>query len=148
MTTLQTMAMLLGTVFLLVGIAGFVPGITTNVDAMEFAGHESASELLGVFQVSILHNAVHLLFGVVGLVASRHWTWSRSFLLGGGAVYLVLLVYGIAVDEEHDANFVPLNDADNWLHAGLGVAMVALGAMLPRPRDVTRVSAGGSAYDR
>jgi glucose uptake protein GlcU len=148
MTTLQTVGMLFGVAFLLVGIAGFIPGITTNVDEMEFAGHESASELLGVFQVSILHNAVHLLFGVLGIIASRHWSRSRAFLLGGGAVYLVLVVYGIAVDQEHDANFVPVNEADDWLHAGLGIAMVALGALLPRPRRTARVSAGESAYER
>ncbi|HLU43103.1 MAG TPA: DUF4383 domain-containing protein, partial [Microthrixaceae bacterium] len=47
---------LVGVVFLLVGVLGFIPGITTNYDAMEFAGHESGAELFGVFQVSILHN--------------------------------------------------------------------------------------------
>ena len=38
-------------VFLLVGIAGFIPGITTAYDTMQFAGHESEAMLLGLFQV-------------------------------------------------------------------------------------------------
>src|SRR3712207_2099398 len=60
-----------GAVFLLVGVLGFIPGITSNYDAMEFAGHESGAELLGIFQVSILHNIVHLLFGVAGLAMAK-----------------------------------------------------------------------------
>ena len=56
--------------FLLVGVLGFVPGITTDYDSMTFADHESGAELLGIFQVSVLHNIVHLLFGVGGLWAA------------------------------------------------------------------------------
>jgi len=54
--------------FLLIGVLGFVPGVTSDYGAMEFAGHESGALLLGLFQVSILHNIVHLLYGVAGLV--------------------------------------------------------------------------------
>ncbi|MFI7450348.1 DUF4383 domain-containing protein [Nonomuraea sp. NPDC049714] len=57
--------------FLLVGILGFVPGATTNVDDLQVAGHHSDALLLGVFQVSILHNIVHLLFGVAGILLTR-----------------------------------------------------------------------------
>ncbi|GAB3886930.1 hypothetical protein GCM10029964_052030 [Kibdelosporangium lantanae] len=58
-------------VFLLVGVAGFIPGLTTGYDQIGFAGHDSMAMLLGVFMVSILHNIVHLLFGVVGLASAR-----------------------------------------------------------------------------
>ncbi|WP_329812755.1 DUF4383 domain-containing protein, partial [Streptomyces sp. GSL17-113] len=62
---------MVGAVFLVVGILGFIPGVTTDYGTMQFAGHESQAMLFGVFQVSILHNIVHLLFGVVGLAAMR-----------------------------------------------------------------------------
>lgn len=126
----QKAAMAVGVAFLLVGIAGFVPGITTNFDDMTFAGHESDAQLLGVFQVSVLHNLVHLLFGVAGLAAARRAMAARSYLVIGGIVYLALFVYGLLVDHDHDANFVPLDNADNWLHLVLGVGMVAVGAAL------------------
>ena len=116
--------------FLLVGVLGFVPGITSGYDEMEFAGHESGAELLGLFQVSILHNVVHLLFGVVGLALARSARGALTFLVGGGLVYLVLWIYGLLVEHDSGANFVPLNDADNWLHLGLGAAMAALGLAL------------------
>lgn len=130
----QQAALLVGAVFLLVGVLGFIPGITTDYDTMEFAGHESEAKLLGIFQVSVLHNIVHLLFGVAGVAMARAASTARLFLLGGGVIYLVLWVYGLVIDHDSDANFIPVNTADDWLHFGLGVGMIALGALLPRLR--------------
>ena len=133
----QRAAALVGVVFLLVGVLGFVPGITTNLyDGLEFAGHEGNAKLLGLFEVSVLHNIVHLLFGIAGLALASTWAGARTFLIGGGAIYLVLWIYGLMVDPESSANFVPLNSADNWLHFLLGVGMIGLGVVLSR--DVVR----------
>lgn len=126
-TPLEKTALIVGIVFLVVGIAGFIPGLTTNIETMQFAGHMSEAMLLGVFQVSILHNIVHLLFGVVGIICAMRVRAARWYLIAGGAVYLVLWLYGLFVPGDHAANFVPLNTADNWLHLGLGVGMVLLG---------------------
>ena len=134
-THLQTAATAVAAVFLLVGVLGFIPGITTEYGDMTFAGHDSGAQLLGVFGVSILHNVVHLLFGVAGLVLARSWSGARAFLVGGGAVYLVLWLYGLLIDQDSSANFVPVDDADNWLHLALGLGMVALGLLLSRPED-------------
>ncbi|MBF6181125.1 DUF4383 domain-containing protein [Nocardia otitidiscaviarum] len=131
-TPVQLASAAVGAVFLLVGVLGFIPGVTTDFDTMEFAGHESGAELLGIFQVSILHNIVHLLFGVAGLLAARTISAARGFLIGGGVIYLALWIYGLVIDKTSDANFVPLNTADDWLHFGLGVGMVLLGLLLPR----------------
>ena len=71
----QLAALVVGVVFLVVGVLGFVPGITSDYDSLGAAGHESHAMLLGIFQVSVLHNIVHLLFGVAGVAprpASRH----------------------------------------------------------------------------
>jgi hypothetical protein len=133
----QRAALAVGAVFLAVGLLGFVPGITSNYDQLTFAGHHSEAALLGVFNVSILHNLVHLAFGVAGIVLARRFNSARSYLIGGGIVYLLLFVYGLVVDHDSSANFVPVNDADNWLHLGLAVVMIALGAALGRTRDDT-----------
>ena len=137
-STVQQAALLVGIVFLAVGILGFIPGITTNWDDMSFAGHESGAELLGIFQTSFLHNIVHLLFGIAGIAMSRTWEGARTFLIGGGVIYLVLFLYGIIVGTDSSANFVPMNGADDVLHAALGVAMVALGLVLGRDPAATR----------
>jgi hypothetical protein len=136
-TPVQKAALTVGIVFLLVGILGFIPGITSNVDQLSFAGHGSGALLLGVFQVSVLHNFVHLLFGVVGIVVARTAAASRQFLIWGGVVYFVLWLYGLFVPHESTANFVPMNDADDWLHLVLAIGMVALGFLLGRNRVAT-----------
>src|SRR3954452_7172087 len=99
-TPVRTAALAVSVVFLLVGVLGFIPGVTTHYGNMTFAGHQSDAHLLGVFQVSILHNVVHLLFGVVGLLMARTATGAKAFLIGGGAIYLVLWVYGLAVGQD------------------------------------------------
>lgn len=130
LTPLQKAAGAVGVVFLLVGIAGFIPGLTTDTGDVEVLGHDSGAELLGLFRVNVLHNVVHLVFGLLGIAAARLPLWSRWYLLGGGATYLALWLYGLAIDLDEPANFVSLNEADNWLHLGPGLGMVALGVLV------------------
>ena len=133
-TPVQNIARLVGIVFLLVGIAGFIPGVTTNLyDGLEFAGDEGTAELLGLFQVSVLHNIVHGLFGIAGLALAATASGARTYLIGGGAIYLVLFLLGIV----GGGDWIPVNDPDNWLHLGLGVGMVALGYLTTRESTVT-----------
>jgi len=134
----RPIARLYGIVFLLVGIVGFIPRITTHYSSMTFAGHLSGAMELGVFRVSVLHNVVHLLYGAAGLALARTHRTARSYLLVGGAVYGVLWVYGLAVGMGSRANFVPLNTADNWLHLALAVTMIAAGLLARRRTATTR----------
>ena len=128
-----------GLMFLLVGVAGFIPGVTRHYDSLGFAGPESGAKLFGLFEVSVLHNILHLLFAV-GLIAAARVSWSRLYLLGGGVVYLAVGVFGLVVERESDANVLPVNTADNLLHLGLAAAMVGLGVLgtrLSRGRPAT-----------
>ena len=129
---LQTAAAVVGVVFLLVGVLGFIPGVTTQYDQLGFAGHESGALLLGLFQVSVLHNLAHLAFGVAGVAMARSVSGARNYLIWGGAVYAVLWIYGLLVGHGSPANVVPVNTADNWLHLLLAVGMIGLGVLLGR----------------
>ncbi|HEY8103440.1 MAG TPA: DUF4383 domain-containing protein [Gaiellaceae bacterium] len=132
-TPVQNVARLVGAVFLLVGIAGFIPGITTNLyDGLEFAGNDGSAELLGLFGVSILHNLVHGLFGIAGLALAATASGARTFLVGGGVIYIALWLLGLV----GGADWIPSNTADDWLHLVLGVAMIGLGVVLTRERPV------------
>jgi hypothetical protein len=84
-TNVQKAAAIVGGVFLLVGVLVFIPGITTNFGDLSFAGHHSDARLFGLFQVSILHNIVHLLFGITGLAMARTAAQARTYLVFGGA---------------------------------------------------------------
>ena len=122
-TLAQKLAFLFGVTFLLVGILGFIPGITTNYDDLAFAGTDSGAELLGLFQVSILHNIAHMLFGVGTLAAREHRT-AVQYLLVSGVLYAVLFLYGLFVGASSDANFLPFNNADDVLHGALALALL------------------------
>ena len=134
-TPAQLVATLFGLIFLVVGILGFIPGITSHLyGGLDFAGHNSDAKLFHVFQVSWLHNIVHIAFGLAGLALARTSETARLFLIGGGVVYLVLWLYGLIVDRQGGANFVPFNTADNWLHFVLGVSLIVLGFATTRER--------------
>ncbi|HYY03717.1 MAG TPA: DUF4383 domain-containing protein [Gaiellaceae bacterium] len=132
-TPIQELALLVGLGFLAAGIAGFIPGLTTHYGDLSFGGHGSDAKLFDVFQTSVLHNLVHLLFGVAGITLSRTRDTARAFLVGGGLVYLVVFLYGLVTSQSSGANFIPLNPADDVLHAALGGSMVGLGLL---PEDV------------
>lgn len=134
-SAIQDLTLLVGLAFLAAGIGGFIPGITTHYGDLSFAGHHSGAKLLGVFQISVLHNLVHVLFGIGGIVLSRTRATARSFLLAAGAIYVVLFLYGLFTAQNSGANFVPLDHADDILHLVLGLGMLALGTIPDRPRE-------------
>jgi hypothetical protein len=131
-SSVQSAALLVGILLFAMGILGFVPGITTHYGDLSFAGHDSGAKLFAIFQTSILHNVIYLLFGLVGIAMARSWEGGRTFLIAGGTIFLVLFVYGLLAHGDSDWNFIPVNSADNVLHAALGVVMIVLGLVLGR----------------
>jgi hypothetical protein len=135
--TARLLALAAGIAFLLVGVLGFVPGVTTRYDELRL-GHDSGAQLLGLFQVSGVHNVLHLLLGALGTLLARRGSSAVWYLIGGGAAYLGLWIYGLVVGHHSHANVAALNDADNWLHLGLGVAMLLLAVTLAGQHDPTK----------
>jgi len=139
-TRVQKAAFIVGLMFVAVGVLGFIPGATTGITAgVHAAGHDSDNLLLGVFQVSVLHNVLYLGLGLLGLVLAAKPRLAKLYLLGGGVIYLVLFVYGLFVaGQDTAANFIPLNWADNWLHLVLAIGMIGLALVLGRRRAPAR----------
>jgi hypothetical protein len=138
-TNIQRAAMLFGIVFLVVTVAGFIPGLTTDYDRLT-TFDDVGAKLLGVFGVNILENIVHLLFGIAGLLAAATYAASRTYFLAGGVIYLVVWLYGLVIDLSSSANFIGVNSAANWLHFVLGIALLGVGLVLGRERT-TRTAA-------
>jgi hypothetical protein len=97
-----------------------------------FLGPDSHAMFLGLFQVSMLLNIVQLVIGATGWAMSRSEMGARRFLMGAGALYIVLSIYGLSVGVDSAANFLSLNMPDNWTHMVLGVLMIACGWMFSR----------------
>jgi hypothetical protein len=129
-TPVQSLAALVGVTFLVVGILGFVPGITTHYGDLSFAGHGSGAKLIGLFQTSILHNLFHIAFGV-GILMAKTAEGARTYLISGGVVYLIVWLIGLI----GGLDWLPVNTADNWLHFVVGLGMVALGFVTGRSME-------------
>jgi hypothetical protein len=128
----QKSSVLVGVALFVLGVLGFIPGVTANYGSLAFAGHGSDAMLLGVFQVSVLHNLIHLLSGVAGVLMSRRPLPARNFLIGAGVAYMVLWTLGQFLAQDSPVNVLPVNSADNWLHLGLGTAMIGFGVAFSR----------------
>lgn len=108
--THQWLALVIGALYLVVGIAGFA---VTGFDG--WTEHDHSQTLLG-FAVNPAHNVVHILIGILGVVLWRTASGARTFgwllVIGYGAAF----IYGLLVVDNPDANFLNINWADNWLH--------------------------------
>jgi hypothetical protein len=121
-----------GFVFLVVGIAGFVPDITTSYgDLTNFSS--PGANAFGFIGVNIVGNVIYLLYAIAGFALSRTWDGARTYFLGGGLIFLVLWLYGLIIDLGSAANFLGLNSAANWVHLILGLLMLFIGAVWGRP---------------
>ena len=125
MSAVQRVAQLFGLVFILVAILGFV----ASGGSME-ADPEMAPKLLGLFPVNLLHNVVHLLFGVWGLLAARSFDGAKTYGTVGGLLYLVLACIGYFVPDTF--GLIPIGGNDIWLHALLGIALLVAGLTAKR----------------
>lgn len=120
-STAQKGALVFGIVFLLVGILGLLTenGMSMNADM------ETSGMLLGLFPVNLLHNLVHLAFGVWGLLAARSHDGARTFGKVGAVVYAVLVL--LAFVDPTTFGLVPIGGNDIWLHAILAIGLAWIG---------------------
>jgi hypothetical protein len=116
-----------GAVLVVAGIVGFFYNA-------EFTSDESVRDaVFGILDVNGWHNVVHILTGVLGLLAYAAGAYAaRSYALGLGVVYLVVAAWGFVVgDGDSILSIIPVNTEDNIFHLLLGVAGV--GAALTTP---------------
>jgi len=137
MLAVQSAAVLVASIFLIGGVLGFVPGITRDLGSLQLFGPDSEAALFGLFEVSIIDNLFNILMGICGLLLATKYAWARAYLLLGGLLILGLWIYGILIDHDSAANLLPVNNADNWLHLGLGATMVILALTLAGARVPT-----------
>ncbi len=114
-TPLQKVSLVFGVVFLLIGILGFVMG-STNM---------TPQPMLGLFHVNIVHNIVHLAFGVWALIAAKSHKTAESYAQIAGVVYLVLALLGFFAPSGF--GIVPLGNHNIWLHAAFGLVLIYFG---------------------
>jgi len=129
---LKKLAMLFGIVFVLVGLLGFVPGVTTD-----------SGLLLGIFQVSPLHNTIHLLSGIAALLAvgGKSEDYAQLYFRVFGVVYALVAIDGF-VQGTTVLGLFDINMADNWLHTVLAVAILGIGFGVPKAMSAPKLKVG------
>lgn len=115
----KKLAMVLGVVFILVGILGFIPNPIVGED--------------GYFATDMLHNIVHLLSGIVLVIAAGKGAAARMSLIVVGVIYLVVTVLGFLMPSGGKIlGLITINSADNYLHLAL-TAVLLLGGLMSKP---------------
>ncbi len=110
----QKAATWFGVIFIVIGILGFIPGVTPN-------GH-----ILGIFHVDAVHNVVHLLSGIIALLCAGSFGAAKTYFKIFGVVYAIVTIIGL-VNGVSVLGIFPVNMADNILHLVIAVLALALG---------------------
>ena len=134
--TARNFAMILGVVFIVVGILGFIPGINA---AHNMQGNPppplivdtSSGYLLKLFHVNVLHNLVHILFGVLGIAMARMGQ-AVNYCRFVAIAYGLLAILGMipTFNLQYTFGLIPIEGHDIWLHALIALAAAAFGWMV------------------
>jgi hypothetical protein len=114
----RTFALVFGIIYLLVGILGFIPGLYTHTTDMPHPSVENGhGYLMGMFPINILHNIVHLIIGLWGLLASRSVGGARLYAKVLAIAYGLLAILGLIPATNMTFGLIPIHGNDVWLHA-------------------------------
>jgi hypothetical protein len=114
--TAKTGALVLGVLFVLAGLAGFVPNPLIGPS--------------GIFVTNPMHDYVHIGSGVV-LVIAGLTSFAKPGLLLVGVIYAAVAAVGFVMQEDMLFGLIHVNDADRYLHVGLSLVLLAAGILLP-----------------
>lgn len=108
-------------VFLLVGASGFIPGVTVphqHPGANDVVVDAGLGAAMGLFPVNLLHNLIHVAFGIWGLLAARSLGGARLYARGAALIYFALAIFGLIPAARLWTTFglIPLYGNDVWLH--------------------------------
>ncbi len=131
-------ALIVGILFLAVGVMGFVPGLVQPPPpgAPGVTVHANHGYLMGLFPINVLHNIVHLIIGLLGLISYRRFADARLFARGLAIFYGLLAIMGFFPGLRTTFGLIPIFGHDIWLHAVSALAAAYFGWMAPADETV------------
>lgn len=125
----RNFAMIIGVIYVIVGIAGFIPALLQpmEADAPPLAVNTLGGRLLGLFPVNILHTIVHLLIGIWGVLAARSLGGATAFARSLAVLYGLLTIMGLIPGLNNVFGLIPLHSHDVWLHAATALIAAYFG---------------------
>jgi uncharacterized protein DUF4383 len=127
----QLFALVIGVTLVVAGVIGFFYNSSFAVGDETLTNRDA---VFGILDVNAWHNLVHIGSGAVGLALMGSYAGARTYALGLGVVYTVVVILGFAYGDG-DAIFklIPINTEDNILH--LLIAISAFGAYAATPAE-------------
>jgi hypothetical protein len=124
----RNFALVFGIVFLLVGIAGFIPAfVVQDPSAEPLAVNAGSGMLFGLFHVNVIHSIVHVAFGLWGLAVCRNAVSSVQYARSVAVIYAIFAIMGLIPGLDTVFGLVPLHGHDVWLHAVLAAVAAYFG---------------------
>lgn len=124
----RTFALIFGIVFLVIGASGFIPGLLQpGVPDPDLTMTHGYGDALGLFPVNTIHNIVHIIFGIWGIMAYKSYPGSRSYFRIVAVVYGLLTILGLLEPTKTTFGLVPIYGNDVWLHALLALVAAYFG---------------------
>lgn len=120
MTSVRRFSMIFGIIYIVVGIAGFIPALLQPPpgDSPQLAVNALHGHLLGLFPVNVLHTIVHLAIGLWGVIAAKSTGTAVTFARSLAIIYGILAIMGLIPGLNTTFGLIPLHGHDIWLHAG------------------------------
>lgn len=112
---LRFIAVVFGIGFIFAGVAGFLPHFTTD------------GLLFGYFEVNTVHNIIHIVSGVIAIMAATKYSYTRLYFIIFGLVYAVVTILGFVLNGDLSFMWMHVNMADNFLHLGISLLSLFLG---------------------
>jgi len=122
-------ALVLGIAFLLIGVMGFIPAFVTEPTGTHHVTvHANHGLLLGLFPVNVLHNLVHIVFGIWGIAAyAAGFSGARLYARCVAIIYGLLAIMGLIPALQTTFGLIPIHGHDVWLHALIAVVAAVFG---------------------
>lgn len=137
-------ALILGIMFLVIGVAGFIPalvsmppGAAPNIplDAPSVVFDDQYGYLFGLFPVNFLHNVVHIMVGILGIAGYTSFSTARLFNRIFASSYIAIALMGLFPYTNTAFGLMPIYGHNVWLNALTGIIAAYFGFVKPEEEE-------------
>lgn len=146
----RAFAFIIGLVFLVVGIAGFIPGFVslpgnapvTGVYVPRLSFSDGYGHVFGLFPTNFLHNAIHIVVGVLGIAAATSFSGALVYNRGFAIVYAAIALMGLLPATNTTFGLMPIYGNNVWFNALTAIAAGYFGFF--KPAEVEKMTTTSS----
>lgn len=133
-------ALIVGILYLVVGIAGFIPAFVsqsgTNVphistDEITSAYNLGYGYIFGLFPTNFLHNIVRSAVGLFGIASYSSLSTARIFNRSFAVAYALIAIMGLLPFASTTFGLMPLSGNNVWFNGLAAIATAYYGIVLP-----------------